>query len=55
MKDFKIVELEQNLEELKKQVEYYKKIAEQTGNLCLRETEELSKLLCLHKQSKQAG
>ena len=54
MKDFKIVELEQNLEELKKQVEYYKKIAEQTGNLCLRETEELSKLLCLHKQSKQA-
>ncbi len=28
MKDFKIVELEQNLEELKKQVEYYKKIAE---------------------------
>jgi len=54
MKDFKIVELEQNLEELKKQVEYYKKIAEQTGNLCLRETEELSKLISLHKQAKEA-
>jgi len=53
MKDFKIVELEQNLEELKKQVEYYKKIAEQIGNLCLRETEELSKLISLHKQAKE--
>jgi PAS domain S-box-containing protein len=54
MKDFKIGELEQNLEELKKQVEHYKKIAEQTGNLCLRETEELSKLISLHKQAKEA-
>lgn len=54
MKDFKIVELEQNLEEAKKEGEHYKKIAEQTGNLCLRETEELSKLISLHKQAKEA-
>ena len=54
MKDFKIIELEQNLEEANKQVEHYKKIAEKTGNLCLRETEDLSKLICLHKQAREA-
>jgi two-component system, cell cycle sensor histidine kinase and response regulator CckA len=54
MKDCNIVELQQHLDKAKKQVEYYKKIAEQTGNLCLRETEELSRLISLHRQAKDA-
>ena len=42
------------LEEAKKEVAYYKKIAEQTGNLWLRETEKLSKLISWRKQAEEA-
>jgi len=42
--------METELEKAKKQIEYYKKIAERTGNLYLRETEELSKIITRLKQ-----
>ncbi len=43
--------MERKLAEAKKEVSHYKRIAEQTGNLYLRETEALSKLILLHKQA----
>jgi PAS domain S-box-containing protein len=54
MTEFSKIELEQKLEEAKKEIEYYKRIAEQTGNLFLRETETLSKLLRWRKQAEEA-
>ena len=50
MREFSKIELERKLEEAIKEVEHYKRIAEQTGNLCLRETEALSKLIFRHKE-----
>jgi len=50
MREFSKIELERKLEEARKEVEHYKRIAEQTGNLCLRETEALSKLIFRHKE-----
>lgn len=46
-------EMEQKLEEARKEVEHYKRIAEETGNLFLRETEALSKLILWRKQAEK--
>jgi pantothenate kinase-related protein Tda10 len=54
MTDFSKIELKRKFEEAKKEVEYYKKITEKTGKLCLRETEALSKLLRWRKQAEEA-
>jgi DNA-binding CsgD family transcriptional regulator len=54
MTDFSKNDLKRKIEEAKKEVEYYKKITEQTGKLCLRETEALSKLLRWRKQAEEA-
>ena len=43
--------METELEKARKEIEYYKKIAERTGNLYLRETEELSKIITRLKQA----
>lgn len=43
--------METELEKARKEIEYYKKIAEKTGNLYLRETEELSKIITRLKQT----
>ncbi|MGD9239749.1 MAG: ATP-binding protein [Desulfobacterales bacterium] len=43
--------METELEQARKEIEYYQKIAERTGNLYLRETEELSKIIHLLKQT----
>jgi PAS domain S-box-containing protein len=43
--------METELEKARKEIEYYKKIAERTGNLYLRETEELSKIITRLKQT----
>ena len=43
--------METELERARKEIEYYKKIAERTGNLYLRETEELSKIITRLKQT----
>jgi len=48
------IELERKLEEARKEIEHYKRIAEKTGNLCLRETEELSNLIFLRAQAEEA-
>lgn len=53
MTEFSKTELERKLVEAKKEVEHYKKIAEQTGNLYLRETEALSKLIDWRQQAKK--
>ncbi|RZB35990.1 MAG: hypothetical protein SRB2_02588 [Desulfobacteraceae bacterium Eth-SRB2] len=53
MTEFSKIELEQTLEEAKKEIEHYKKIAKQAGNLYLRETEALSKLLRWRKQAEE--
>lgn len=45
MTKFSRIELEEKLEEAEKGIDYYKRVAEKTGNLYLRETESLSKLL----------
>jgi two-component system, cell cycle sensor histidine kinase and response regulator CckA len=54
MSEFSRIELKQKFEEARKEVEHYKRIAEQTGNLFLRETEALSKLILWHKQTEEA-
>ena len=54
MTEFSKIDLERKLEEAKKEIEYYKRTAEQTGNLYLRETEALSKLLRWRKQAEEA-
>ena len=46
--------MEQEAEEVKREVAYYKKIAEQTGDLFLRETQELSKLISVVKKTETA-
>ena len=43
--------MEHATESARKQVEYYKQIAEQTGNLYLRETETLSNIISRLKQA----
>lgn len=43
--------METELEKARKEIEYYKKIAERTGNLYLRSTEELSKIITRFKQA----
>jgi len=53
MTEFSKIKLEQKLEEAKKEIEHYKKIARQVGNLYLRETEALSKLLRWRKQAEE--
>jgi len=45
------MQMQQTLEKAGKQIEYYKGIAEQTGNLYLRETEALSKIISRLKQT----
>ncbi len=54
MTEFSKIDLERKLEEAKKEIEHYKRIAEQAGNLYLRETEALSKLLRWRKQAEEA-
>lgn len=46
--------MEQELEEARREAAYYKKIARQTGDLFLRETQELSKLIFLIKKAETA-
>jgi PAS domain S-box-containing protein len=53
MTEFSKIELGRKLEEAKKEIEHYKKIAKQAGNLYLRETEALSKLLRWRKQTEE--
>jgi len=53
MTEFSKSELERKLEEAKKEIEHYKKISEQTGNLYLRETEELSRLIRWRQQAEK--
>ena len=53
MSEFSKIEWNQQLEKAKKEVEYYKRIAEQTGNLFLRETEALSQLILWRKQAEE--
>jgi PAS domain S-box-containing protein len=53
MTEFSKIELERKVEEAKKEIEHYKRIAEQAGNLYLRETEALSKLLRWRKQAEE--
>jgi PAS domain S-box-containing protein len=43
--------METELEKARKEIEYYKKIAKRTGDLYLRETEELSKIITRLKQT----
>jgi len=51
MQELSKAELKLKIKEIKKEVEHYKKIAEQTGNLFLRETEGLAKLVSWRKQA----
>ncbi|MGD8548448.1 MAG: ATP-binding protein [Desulfobacterales bacterium] len=53
MTEFSKIEFERKLEEAKKEIEYYKRIAKQAGDLYLRETEALSKLLRWQKQAEE--
>ena len=53
MKEFAMIELEQKLKEARKEVEHYKRIAKETGSICLRETEELSQLILWRKQAEE--
>jgi PAS domain S-box-containing protein len=54
MSEFSKIELEQKVEEARKEIEHYKRISEETGNLFLRETEALSKLILWRKQAEEA-
>jgi len=53
MKEIAKIELEQTLKESRKEVEHYKRIAKETGNICLRETEALSQLILWRKQAEE--
>ena len=53
MSEFSRIELEQQFEEARKKIEYYKRISEETGNRFLRETEALSKLILWRKQAEE--
>ena len=53
MKEIAKIELEQTLKEARKEVEHYKRIAKETGNICLRETEALSQLILWRKQAEE--
>jgi PAS domain S-box-containing protein len=53
MKELSKSEMEQKLEKARKEIEYYKRIAEETGNLFLRETEALSKLILWRKHAEK--
>ena len=53
MKEIAKIELEQTLKEARKEVEHYKRIAKETGNICLRETEALSQLILWCKQAEE--
>jgi len=53
MKALSKSEMKQKIEESRKEIEHYKRIAEQTGNLFLRETEALSKLILWRKQAEK--
>ncbi len=53
MRDLKRAELEKKLEEAKREIAHYQKIAEKTGNLFLRETEELSQIILWRKQAEK--
>ena len=53
MKKFARIELEQKLKKARKEVEHYKKIAKETGSICLRETEALSQLILWRKQAEE--
>jgi len=54
MSEFSKIESEQKVEEARKEIEHYKRISEETGNLFLRETEALSKLILWRKQAEEA-
>ena len=53
MRNLKKAELEKKLVEAKREIAHYKKIAEKTGNLFLRETEELSQIILWRKQAEE--
>lgn len=53
MKEVEKIEWEQKLKEARKEVENYKRIAKETGNICLRETEALSQLILWRKQAEE--
>jgi len=53
MKKFAKIEWEQKLKEARKEVEHYKRIAKETGNICLRETDALSQLILWRKQAEE--
>ena len=53
MTKFSKMELEQKLAAAEKEIAHYKKIAKQTGDLYLRETEELSKLIHWRKEAEE--
>ncbi|MEA1948710.1 MAG: response regulator, partial [Thermodesulfobacteriota bacterium] len=53
MKEIAKIELEQKLKEVRKEVEHYRRVAKETGNICLRETEALSQLILWRKQAEE--
>jgi signal transduction histidine kinase len=53
MRNLSRAELGKKLEEAKKEIAHYQKIAEKTGNLFLRETEELSQIILWRKQAEK--
>ncbi|RZB34185.1 MAG: hypothetical protein SRB2_03578 [Desulfobacteraceae bacterium Eth-SRB2] len=53
MKKFSKIEWEQKLKEARKEVLHYKRIAKETGNICLRETDALSQLILWRKQAEE--
>jgi PAS domain S-box-containing protein len=53
MKEVAKIELEKKLKQSRKEIEHYKRIAKETGNICLRETEALSQLILWRKQAEE--
>lgn len=53
MRNLSRAELGKKLEEAKREIAHYQKIAEKTGNLFLRETEELSQIILWRKQAEK--
>ncbi len=53
MKEIAKIALEQKLKEARKEVEHYKRVAKETGSICLKETEALSQLILWRKQAEE--
>jgi two-component system, cell cycle sensor histidine kinase and response regulator CckA len=53
MTEFSVTELQRKLKEAEEEISHYKRIAKRTGDLYLRETEELSKLICWRKEAEK--